>query len=137
MPASTTAADSIFGDVISVYTRTQAIADGVLVDVSEMAREAGFKFPTAVTSSVWERCVVLPPGCEGFQDQSGRLWDVLWMASIAARRNKGTDRVTFKLNVATDREHLGERAPLVELVLHIGPGDTAEPVLTIMFPEDD
>lgn len=30
-----------FGDVIHVYTRAEALEDGVLVDVSEMAREAG------------------------------------------------------------------------------------------------
>jgi hypothetical protein len=31
--------------LIYSYTRAQAIADGVLVDVSELAREAGFRFP--------------------------------------------------------------------------------------------
>jgi hypothetical protein len=30
--------------VISTYTRAQALEDGVLVDVSEMAKEAGIKF---------------------------------------------------------------------------------------------
>ena len=30
-------------EVIHVYTRAQALADGVLVDVSPLAREAGFK----------------------------------------------------------------------------------------------
>ncbi len=35
--------ESFFGEVISTYTRAQAIQDGVLVDVSAMAREAGFK----------------------------------------------------------------------------------------------
>ena len=35
--------ESFFGDVISTYTRAQAIEDGVLIDVSSMAREAGFK----------------------------------------------------------------------------------------------
>lgn len=30
----------VFGEVIHSYTRAQAIADGVLVDISETAREA-------------------------------------------------------------------------------------------------
>ena len=42
-----------FDPVISVYTRAQAIGDGILVDVSETAREAGFKIPVAVTRTVW------------------------------------------------------------------------------------
>ena len=36
-----------FAPVISAYTRAQAIEDGILVDVSETAREAGFKIPVA------------------------------------------------------------------------------------------
>ena len=43
-----------FDPVISVYTRAQAIEDGILVDVSETAREAGFRIPVAVTRSVWD-----------------------------------------------------------------------------------
>ena len=75
-----------FGPVISVYTRAQAIADGILVDVSETAREAGFKIPVALTRTVWERIVALPEGYRGFQDERGRLWDVLSMARHYALR---------------------------------------------------
>ena len=39
--------------VIEVYTRAQAFEDGVLVDISEWAREYGFVFPVAVNNSVW------------------------------------------------------------------------------------
>lgn len=40
-------------DVIFAYARSEALADGVLVDVSDMAREAGFRYPVAVTQAVW------------------------------------------------------------------------------------
>ena len=33
--------DPVFGDVIYSYTRKQAIEDGVLVDITEMAKEIG------------------------------------------------------------------------------------------------
>jgi len=36
--------EDVFGPVIYAYTRAQAIEDGVLVDVSKMAKEAGIKF---------------------------------------------------------------------------------------------
>ena len=39
-------------EVISCYTRKQAIEDGVLVDVSQTARECGFRHPVAVTARV-------------------------------------------------------------------------------------
>ena len=64
------------GEVIFSYTRAQAIADGVLMDVSELAQESGFRFPVAVTAGVWAECVAVPDGVEG-QDETGRLWDVL------------------------------------------------------------
>lgn len=35
-------AESVFGEVISTYTRAQAIEDGTLIDVGDMAREVGF-----------------------------------------------------------------------------------------------
>ena len=75
-------------DLIFQYTRSQAIEDGVLIDVSEMAREAGFQWPVAVTAGVWALVNDIPPRYRGLQDPDGRLWDVLWMASWAARRAK-------------------------------------------------
>ncbi|MCY4511649.1 MAG: hypothetical protein OXG35_32490, partial [Acidobacteria bacterium] len=39
-------------DVIHRYTRAQAIKDGTLVDVTETAREAGWRFPVALTAAV-------------------------------------------------------------------------------------
>jgi hypothetical protein len=35
-------------NVIFSYGRQQALSDGVLVDVSDLAREAGFRIPAAV-----------------------------------------------------------------------------------------
>jgi hypothetical protein len=36
-------------DLIHRYTRAQAIADGVLIDVSAVARKAGITYPVALT----------------------------------------------------------------------------------------
>jgi hypothetical protein len=38
-------------DLIHAYTRANAIADGTLIDVSEVTREAGFRFPVALPRS--------------------------------------------------------------------------------------
>ena len=45
--------------LIHRYTRAEAIADGVLVDVSALAKEAGFKYPMALTATVY--APLLPP----------------------------------------------------------------------------
>jgi len=119
-------------EVISTYTRAQAIEDGVLVDVSAVAREAGIKFPVALTATVFGQCVEVPEGVIG-QDESGRLWDILWMLRLAAK--KGGDTVLFRLHVRSDNSD--RTPPLVTLKAVCGPGDQGEPVITIMLPDED
>ncbi len=129
-----------FGPVISVYTRAQAIADGILVDVSDTAREAGFKIPVAVTRAVWDSLVALPDGYRGFQDERGRLWDVLWMARHYALAASKTDRVRMCVLVRDIRKDLRDshRPPRKHFpIVAIGGGDDSSPAITIMWPEDD
>ena len=96
-------------EVIYAYTRAQAIEDGVLVDVSEIAKEAGIKFPVAMTSTVWGKYVEVPEGVS-CQDETGRLWDILWMLRCNARR--GGDTLFFKLYVRNhNRERLDQPGP--------------------------
>jgi len=122
-------------EVISSYTRAQALEDGVLVDVSEIAKQAGIKFPVALTSTVWGQYVEVPEGVS-CQDETGRLWDILWMFRCTAARFTG-DTLLFKLNVRNhNRERLDSR-DLVTLKAVCGPGATPEPVITIMLPDED
>ena len=122
-------------EIIYAYTRAQAIEDGELVDVSETAREAGIKFPVAMTRTVWGRYVEVPEGVK-CQDERGRLWDILWMFRCAAGKVDG-DTLFVKLYVRNhNRERLDSR-DLVTLKAVCGPGDTPEPVITIMLPDED
>jgi hypothetical protein len=127
--------NELFGEVISSYSRAQAIEDGVLVNVSATAEEAGIKFPVAMTSAVWGKYVEVPEGVK-CQDEQGRLWDILWMFRCAAAKFNG-DTLLFKLYVRNhNRERLTSR-DLVTLKAICGPGDDAEPVITIMLPDED
>lgn len=120
------------------YTRRQALSDGVLVDVSDLASEAGFRIPMALTWAVWEDCVAwteVDSRRQTLQDQVGRLWDVLWLASLAAKRGRG-DRVSFEI-YRVPRDGKAARPKRVHLQMHIGPGDAGEPVLSIMLPGED
>ena len=133
-------AEAFFGGVISTYTRAQAIEDGVLIDAGTMASEAGFKWPVALTSAVWADCVAWTDDDseqQVHQDQSGRLWDVLYMASHAIRTTKDSgDRLLFQLYRVACDGHATE-AVLVTLKLIVGPGDAGEPVITILQPHED
>jgi hypothetical protein len=120
-------------DLIHRYTRADAIRDGVLIDVSETAREAGSKWPVALTAAVWAKCVEVPPGV-ACQDEAGRLWDVLFLLALAARRSDGA-AVAFAVHVRNDNRE--GTPPLVRLKALCGPGDDGEPVLTVMMPDED
>jgi len=73
-------------DIVSIYTRAQAIEDGVLIDVSEIAREAGIKFPVATTCQLWADVIEPDETSKTIgQDVNGRLWDVLMVLRIAIR----------------------------------------------------
>ena len=122
----------LFGPVLHRVTREDLLRDGILVDVSTLATQAGFKYPVAVGRSVWDTYVAIPPGVTG-QDETGRLWDILWMLKIAIRRSTGGDTILFRLSVRNDN-----RQPRpVQLKALCGPGDDAEPVITILLPDED
>jgi hypothetical protein len=78
-------------------------AEGVLVDVSEIAREAGFRIPVALALAAWAECVAWGEGDDvrGVvgQSEARRLWDVVFLAAHAARlhRRSGRNRGPFSV----------------------------------------
>jgi len=133
-----------FGDVISTYTRADAIRDGVLVEMpAKICREAGVIVPVAVTSGVWS--LVAPDNIDEMPCQSveGRLWDLLWMFTCTARATRGLHRSTihFKCAFLTTRPASGgvvlTESRTETLRATCGPGDEGAPVITIMLPGED
>ena len=131
---------ALFGEVIYSYTRAQAIADGVLIDVSELARDAGFRHPVAMTSGAWADCVAWSrenSDRQVHQDQTGRLWDVLWMASCAIRATRSAESEMFFELYRVPCDGRSTEAVLCQLKLVAGPGDQGEPVITVLLPGED
>ncbi|KVF76646.1 DUF6573 family protein [Burkholderia vietnamiensis] len=131
--------NSIFGEVISAYPRAQALADGALIDVTVPAAEVGFKIPVAITAAAWAEVVEwsdADSARQTHQDERGRLHDVLWVAVNLARHYKAQNRMGFQ-HYRVPRGGRGTRRKPVNLVMVIGPGDAAEPVVTFMLPSDD
>ena len=123
-------------ELIHSYTRKQAMEDGYLVDVSTLAKEAGFVVPVAITREVWARYVEWPEEKGVHQDETGRLWDVLFMAFIAIRGAKtGGTQLLYKFNCVRCDDS-SSVAQEVELKIVSGPGDDGEHVITIMLPNE-
>lgn len=131
-------------EVISSYSRSDAIRDGVLIEVpDDILKEAGIVFPVAVTDNLWSRYIE-PDYLDalGGQSVSGRLWDLLWMFHLAARSGNGhSDRLSYRCIFTVQKSLPGgvnltdqERVTIVAVC---GPGDHGEPTITLMLPGDD
>lgn len=127
-------------DIVFRYTRRQAIRDGMLIDCTNtdfkyLLDRLGIKIHVAMTAGAWNATVggidePIPAG----QTIEGRLWDVLYAFRYAISRNgMETDRVHFKVSVGEG--NTGRRT--VSLWSLVGPGDSGEPVITIMLEGED
>ena len=119
-------ARELFGELIYSYTRAQALADGVLVDLSERARACGIRYPTACTAGLWALIEAIPESDREMREiaMAVRISAVLSALLDAIRAARGTDRVHF-------------RALGTALWAQCGPGDTAAPVITILRDGED
>jgi hypothetical protein len=118
-------------EIISTYTRAEAIKDGTLIDVTAQAKEAGIRIPTAVTRAVWSDYVALTSAAVQVGNNiEGRLWDILWVFRRAALHMPNRSELPFQLFVVTDHR----KPSLVTLKALVGPGDNGKPVITIMLP---
>lgn len=130
--------ESPFGEVIYTYTRAQAIEDGVLVDVTETAKEAGIKYPTVVTEALWNGYIEPKERLKDMgQSVQGRLWDVLFLFAFAARGSpKGCNELFYNVNFLMDG---GEscKHETVKIKAVCGPGDDGSPCITLMLENED
>ena len=126
---------NFFGGVIYAYTRSQAVADGVQVEVTKTAQEAGIKFPVFLTRTVFDAYVAVPPDVTG-QDEAGRLWDIVWMLRFGIiRARPGCDRIPVAFYVRNDNR----AARLVKLIATCSALDIddPQPAITVMMPDED
>jgi len=101
-------------DIVSIYTRAQAIEDGTCqlwADVIE---------PDETSKTIG-------------QDVNGRLWDVLMVLRIAIRSTVNTDMIHFNPLFVFN----GKKPRAKQLKAVCNPGDNLEPVITIMLPNED
>jgi hypothetical protein len=133
-------------DIISRYTRADALNDGELIAApGELTRQAGISVPVALTRAAWYQYIepsYLPEMPD--QELTGRLWDLLWMLRMAAAKSRSSSVIIFRVRF----ELLQKRARATGIIHHrsgetvelkaiCGPGDDIEPVITVMLPAED
>lgn len=129
-------------DYIHIYSRADAIRDGILIDVTDLAREAGFTVAVALTQEAWTDCVAWSNATEDTngdltgQAETGRLWDVLWMTRCTIAWLGEEDRLGVTLyRVPSDGSTTTPQVVRLDAVT--GPGDHGEQVITICMPHED
>ncbi len=126
----------IFGEVIFSYSRAQALDDGMLVDVSERARRVGILYPVALTHAVYETIKTTEFDEEMGQSFEGRLADLLLMFRTVAKQVSG-DTLLFSIRVQARRSDGKVITSSHQFKALCGPGDSFDPVITIMLPGED
>lgn len=141
-------------DIISSYTRAEAIADGTLRDITPHSIAHNIRYPVAFTEAVWNSYVEFDrEALAGLgQSMGGRICEILVSFSLASRKADGACDVTFRTILALpDRGdwQINEDVPpaaagvtrethrVVTLRAVCGPGDDPNPVITIMLPGED
>jgi hypothetical protein len=111
--------------IISRYSRENAIEDGVLIDITEQARETGIGLPTVITDHLQHVLEDIPDRSIG-QDWRGRLHDVLWMTflKLKSMQMRKDEEFPTEVKVVID----GQMQTLWAVI----DGDG----LTILYPED-
>jgi hypothetical protein len=123
--------------IISAYSREQAIDDGVLIDMPQsICREAGVTVPCAMTAGLFSQLNVTNADKQLGQSLSGRMWDLLNGFRMAIKLSGAglTDQLTFSLIIASATPNR-KRVILVKSI--IGAGDSGEPVITFLLPNED
>lgn len=134
-PSSFELADEIFSSVVPVYSRSQAIADGMLIDASPLAREIGFKDAVALTRQVYTDCVADCRVDSTGDVENTHLLNVLLPAVWALRAQ--SHRRLSEIEFTAHRVSPGNHERSVDLKIIAGPGDRGETVLTILSVDED
>jgi hypothetical protein len=112
-------------EIISCYTAEDAENDGMLVNVTEAAKETGFKWTTRISAGVHALCT--PPKSNKIQSYRGRLHDVLWMAFMAIKRtNDDRGPIAYKLKI-------GRKIETLWITID---GTMGEPAIHIILPSE-
>lgn len=122
-------------DIIYSYTRTEALNDGVLIDVSKLATEAGFIIPVAVTRALYYQHLTPNDNLKRIgQSLDGRAWDMLYLLHVQIVQSKSEEQTTFFSVIFLTEQKVSQK---VRLKAVIDGGDDGNPVVTIMLEDED
>lgn len=116
------------------------INNGLLCDVSDLAKEYGFKIPVAITRPVWFACTQWDSAPSEEKRIRYEQWNTIDILMALAQRIQTSEpswsEIWFSAAL-TIRKGEGRKNQWVSLKAVISGGYDSEPVITIMFPDED
>lgn len=97
-------------EIIHEYSLKEAIADGLIVDLTskypELVKDAGFIWKVLMTKRAFDRYVDLNEKAKKYhQSEKGRLWDILFGLYIAIKKCPSSETtLAFKINTIVPNE---------------------------------
>jgi hypothetical protein len=107
-------------EYVATYSRADALADGVLVDVTVAARAVGLGLPVAMTAGAHHELGAV---------DAVQLARVMAALRVAAGLAGDGDRLALELR--------GRGGTWVRCWAHVGPGDDRRAVMTVMLEGED
>lgn len=119
--------------VIDAYSRADALAKGVLMDVTREAKEVGIDYPTAITSAVW-RWISREDDPE-LEIAAMRFFILMNVAASNVRGlTPGSNESERRFDVAWELP--GGVVEVARFKVVCGSGDSSEMVVTILLDTD-
>jgi hypothetical protein len=129
----------IFGEVIDVYSRANALEDGVLIDLGQFFHQGkpvlesvGIRYPVAITSAAFGAALSGEDDLEADPELPHKVVHLLRSMKEAINESANGHLLRFKVV-----NYRGAESSTIDLKAMCGPGDDAEPVLTVMLPDED
>lgn len=124
---------------ISPFSRIDALRDEVLIDVTEYAKEFGFKYPIAITYSVQRKLKICRNSNSitknNFEERLKNLLFGLCCTIFFLPRDPDIHEIVFYAGFLNDAVSDSSETQAFKAVC--GPDDEGKPALTIMVEEDE
>ncbi len=129
--------DDFWGKPIYVYTRAQAIEDGVLADLTKLCPDICRQvFPgasVACTSTVWGLIERAVDNKKYGNDTNGVVWDILYMSRHFVTGRMSENTWLFKVII----KGAGRKSTYTLKLVGGADDDGVTPAITIMLPGED